>query len=133
RADLPEVVQQSVFNRMRAERQRESSLFRAEGEEQAAIIRARSDRDRTVILAEGYREAQRLRGEGEALAISIYAEALKQDPEFYAFLRRLEAYKTILKGGDTIVIPADSDFFRYLTSADLAPAGGEAGAAGGGP
>jgi len=117
RADLPEVVQQSVFNRMRAERQRESSLFRAEGEEQAAIIRARADRDKTVILAEGYQESQRLRGEGEALAIRIYAQALEQDPEFYAFLRRLQAYKTILKEGDTIVIPADSDFFRYLTSA----------------
>jgi membrane protease subunit HflC len=133
RADLPEVVQQSVFNRMRAERQRESSLFRAEGEEQAAIIRARADRDETVILAEGYRESQRLRGEGEALAISIYAQALEQDPEFYAFLRRLQAYKTTLKGGDTIVIPADSDFFRYLTSAGLGLASGEAGAAGAGP
>jgi len=129
RADLPEVVQQSVFNRMRAERQRESSLFRAEGEEQAAIIRARADRDETVILAEGYQESQSLRGEGEALAISIYAQALEQDPEFYAFTRRLEAYKTTLKEGDTIVIPADSDFFRYLTSAGLASASGEEGAA----
>ena len=117
RADLPEVVQQSVFNRMRAERQRESSLFRAEGEEQAAIIRAKADRDRTVILAEAYRESQRLRGEGEALAIRIYAQALEQDPEFYAFLRRLQAYETTLKEGDTIVIPADSDFFRYLINA----------------
>jgi membrane protease subunit HflC len=123
RADLPEVVQQSVFNRMRAERQRESSLFRAEGEEQAAIIRAKADRDRTVILAEGYQESQRLRGEGEALAIRIYAQALEQDPEFYAFLRRLQAYKTTLKEGDTIVIPADSDFFRYLINAEPVTAG----------
>ncbi len=82
---------------MQAERQRESSLFRAEGEEQAAILRARADRERTVILAEGYAEAQSLRGEGEALAIKIYAVALEQDPEFYAFTRRLEAYKITLK------------------------------------
>jgi len=122
RADLPEEVEQSVFDRMRAERQRESSLFRAEGEEQANIIRAKADRDRTVILAEGEREAQRTRGEGEAEAIRIFAEALSQDPEFFAFSRRLEAYSTILKEGDTVIIPADSDFFRFLINSDLEPA-----------
>ena len=125
RADLPAEVEESVYLRMQAERQRKSSLFRAEGEEQAAILRAQADRERTVILAEGYAEAQRLRGEGEALAIKIYAEALEQDPEFYAFIRRLEAYKTTLKEGDSIVIPVDSDFFRYLTSGALVPAFGE--------
>jgi membrane protease subunit HflC len=97
RADLPVEVEQSVYLRMQAERQRESSLFRAEGEEQAAILRAQADRERTVILA-------------------IYAGALEQDPEFYAFTRRLDAYKITLKDGDSIVIPVDSDFFRYLTS-----------------
>ncbi len=114
RADLPEEVQQSIFNRMRAERQRESSLFRAEGEEQANIIRSRADRDSTVILAEGYQESQILRGEGEAEAIRIYAEALGQDMEFYAFSRRLDAYAQILKAGDSLVIPANADFFHYL-------------------
>ena len=125
RADLPVEVEQSVYRRMQAERQRESSLFRAEGEEQAAILRAQADRERTVILAEGYAEAQRLRGEGEALAIKIYAVALEQDPEFYAFIRRLEAYEITLKSGDSIIIPADSDFFRYLTSGALVPDFGE--------
>lgn len=114
RADLPEEVEQSVFSRMRAERQRESSLFRAEGEEQANIIRSRADRDSTVILAEGYQESQILRGEGEAEAIRIYAEALGQDMEFYAFSRRLDAYAQILKAGDSLVIPANADFFTYL-------------------
>jgi membrane protease subunit HflC len=114
RADLPEEVEQSVFNRMRAERQRESSLFRAEGEEQANIIRAQADREATVTRAEGEREAQRLRGEGEAEAIAIYAEALSQDPEFFAFTRRLEAYAVVLNEGDTVIIPADSEFFRFL-------------------
>ncbi len=115
RADLPEEVEQSVFDRMRAERQRESSLFRAEGEEQANIIRAQADRESTVILAEGYGEAQTIRGEGEAEAIRILAEALSQDLEFYSFSRRLEAYAEILNNGDKVVIPADSEFFRYLT------------------
>lgn len=123
RADLPEEVEQSVFDRMRAERQRESSLFRAEGEEQADIIRAQAERNSTVIRAEGYEQAQKLRGEGEAQAIRIYAEALSQDPEFYAFSRRLEAYGKTLKAGDKLVIPADSEFFRYLISAE--PASGE--------
>ncbi len=130
RADLPVEVEESVYQRMQAERQRESSLFRAEGEEQAVILRAQADRERTVVLAEGYAEAQRLRGEGEALAIKIYAAALEQDPEFYAFIRRLEAYKITLKDGDSIVIPVDSDFFRYLTSGALVPAFGEQEAAG---
>ncbi len=121
RADLPEEVEQSVFDRMRAERQRESSLFRAEGEEQADIIRAQADRDRTVILAEGEQEAQRIRGEGEAEAIRIYAEALSQDPEFYAFSRRLEAYANVLKQGDRMVVPVDSEFFRFLISNELEP------------
>ena len=114
RADLPEEVEQSVFDRMRAERQRESSLFRAQGEEQANIIRAQADREATVTRAEGEREAQRLRGEGEAEAIGIYAEALSQDPEFFAFTRRLEAYAVVLNRGDTVIIPADSEFFRFL-------------------
>jgi membrane protease subunit HflC len=122
RADLPEEVEQSVYNRMRAERQRESSLFRAQGEEQANIIRAKADREATVTRAEGEREAQQLRGEGEAEAIRIYAEALSQDPEFYSFSRRLEAYAGILKQGDTVIIPADSEFFRFLINNGLQPA-----------
>lgn len=119
RADLPEEVEQSVFNRMRAERQRESSLFRAEGEEQANIIRARADRDSTVILAEGYQQSQALRGEGEAEAIAVYAAALGQDLEFYAFSRRLDSYVKILKAGDSLVLPAGTEFFRYLQTSSI--------------
>ena len=119
RTDLPEEVEQSVFNLMIAERKRESSLFRAEGNEQANIIRAQADRDSTVIRAEGYEEAQRIRGGGEAEAIRIYAEALGQDPEFYAFSRRIQAYGTMLKDGDKVVVPANSDFFRFLINNGL--------------
>jgi modulator of FtsH protease HflC len=114
RADLPKEVEQSVFDRMRAERQRESSLTRAEGEELGNIIRAQADRNSAVIVAEGEQQAQRLRGEGEAEAIGIYADALAQDPEFYAFTRRLQAYDTILKRGDRMIIPSDTEFFRFL-------------------
>lgn len=129
RADLPQEVEQSVFERMRAERQRESSLIRAEGEEQGNIIRAQADRSSAVTIAEGEQQAQQLRGEGEAEAIRIYAETLSQDPEFYAFTRRLESYETILKPGDRLVIPVDTDFFRYLfieSPLDMAGDGSEA-------
>jgi membrane protease subunit HflC len=119
RADLPEEVEQSVFDRMRAERQRESSLFRAEGAEQANIIRAQANRDSTVIQAEGYEEAQRIRGEGEAEAIKILADALSQDLEFFSFSRSLEAYAEILNNGDTVVVPADSKFFRFLIDPNM--------------
>ncbi|HMN28437.1 MAG TPA: protease modulator HflC, partial [Caldilineaceae bacterium] len=118
-ADLPEEVEQSVYNRMRAERQRDSALFRAEGEEQANIIRAQADRASTVIMAEGYREAQALRGDGEAAAIHIYADALAQDLEFYAFSRRLESYAEVLKQGDRVVTSSNANFFRYLLSGEL--------------
>ena len=95
-----------------------------EGEEQANIIRAQANRNSTVIRAEGYGEAQSIRGEGEAEAIRILAEALSQDLEFYSFSRRLDAYGEILKNGDRVVIPADSEFFRFLIDPkvkDLSP------------
>ena len=132
RADLPSEVQQSVFERMKAERSREANRYRAEGEEQSDQIKAGADRERTVLLADAYEAEQKLRGEGEAEAIRIYAEALQQDPEFYAFQRRLEAYATILKSGDTLVLPANSDLFSYLTS-NQKPATEQAAPAASGP
>jgi modulator of FtsH protease HflC len=114
RADLPAEVQESVFERMKAERSREANRYRAEGDELSAQIRAGADRERTVLLADAYEEAQGLRGAGEAEAISIYAEALQRDPEFYAFQRRLESYATILRTGDTLVLPSNSELFSYL-------------------
>lgn len=127
RADLPAEVQESVFDRMKAERSREANRYRAEGEEQGLQITATADRERTVLLADAYEQAQKLRGEGEGEAISIYAQALQQDPEFYAFQRRLEAYGKILHAGDTLVLPSDSDLFAFLTSnRTLGPAAGSA-------
>ncbi len=120
RADLPSEVQNSVFERMKAERSREANRYRAEGEEQSAQIRAGAEREKVVILADAYEESQKLRGDGEGQAVAIYAQALQQDPEFYAFQRRLESYSKILRAGDTLVLPSDSDLFAYLTSSGRA-------------
>jgi modulator of FtsH protease HflC len=116
RADLPEQVQASVFARMQAERSRIAARYRSEGAESAAKIRADAERDRTVILARAYEESQKLRGTGEAEATTIYALAFGQDPEFYAFLRSLEAYEKLLASGSTMVLSTESDLFRYLNT-----------------
>lgn len=87
RADLPKEVQQSVFSRMQAEREREAKRYRSEGEEEANKLRAQTDKERTSVLAEAEQNAQKLRGEGDATATRIYAEAYGKDPEFYRFVR----------------------------------------------
>ena len=116
RADLPQEVQDSVFARMVAERSRIASRYRSEGAESAAKIRAEADKERTIILARAYEESQRLRGAAEASSTAIYAEAFGQDPEFYAFLRNLQAYEKMLGADSTLVLSSDSDLFRYLES-----------------
>ncbi len=122
RADLPPAVQQSVFQRMEAERKRESSRYRAEGEERGALIRAEAERERTVILADAQEKAQAIRGEGDAQAIAIYADAFNRDPEFYSFTRRLEAYQNLLGKQDMLVLDSDNDFFKYLGAHSQTPA-----------
>jgi membrane protease subunit HflC len=117
RVDLPKEVQASVFARMEAERQRIAKKYRAEGEEQARIIRAQADKEATIILADAYKESKTLRGEGDAKAITIYATAFEQDPEFYSFLRTLEAYEKFLSDETTLVLGTDSELFKYLESA----------------
>jgi len=124
RADLPPAVQQSVFKRMEAERDRESKRYRAEGEERGALIRAEAERERAVILADAQEKAQAIRGEGDAQAIAIYAEAFNRDPEFYSFTRRLEAYQKVLAEQDILVLDSDSDFFQFLTGHARKPAVG---------
>jgi modulator of FtsH protease HflC len=116
RADLPKEVQESVFARMRAERDRVAKQYRSEGEEEAAKIRADTDRDRTILLAKAYETAQTLRGEGDGEGTRIYAEAYGKDPEFYAFSRSLEAYERSLKEQSTVILSSDSPMFRYLAS-----------------
>ena len=116
RADFPQEVEQSIYARMQAERKRIADRERAEGEEQALRIRAEADRESVVIRSGAEAEAEAIRGAGEASAISILADALEQDPEFYAFRRSLAAYKKFLTQNTTVVLPADSDLFQFLQS-----------------
>ena len=114
RADFPESVTPSIYTRMRAERNRIATRFRAEGEEEDLKIRAVANRNREVILATAEQESNEIRGQGEAEAISILAEALNQDPDFFAFRRSLEAYRVFLSDQDKIILSADEDLFKFL-------------------
>lgn len=117
RIELSDEVSESVYMRMRQERQRIAAQLRAEGEEQSERIRADADRQRTVLLAEAYRDAERIRGEGDARASEIYARAYGADENFYAFYRSMLAYKASIGGSqDVLVLQPDSDFFRFLQS-----------------
>ncbi len=117
RADLPEETSQSIFARMRSERERDAAEARAQGQEQSQQIRSRADRERTVILAESQRDAQKARGEGDKQALKIISDATAQDSEFYAFYRSLEAYRNALRTEDTtLVLSPNGDFFRYFGS-----------------
>ena len=119
RADFPEAVTQSIFTRMRAERNRIAARFRAQGEEEDRKIRADTDRERDVILAGAEEESNQIRGEGEAEAISILADALNRDKELFAFLRSLEAYQRIIRQQDTIVLSSDAPLFNYLAGPEV--------------
>lgn len=120
--DLPPEVSESVYNRMRAERERVARDLRAKGSEAAERIRADADRQRTVILADAYKEAEETRGQGDGRAAEIYASAYTADPEFYAFYRSLNAYRTSLGAGDsTLVLAPDSDFFKFFGNMHGAP------------
>ena len=114
RADFPDTVTPSIFTRMRAERNRIATKFRAEGDEQDLQIRAGANKTRDIILADADRTANQVRGEGEAAAIRILADALEQDPEFFAFRRSLEAYQVFLNQQTTVILSADADLFRFL-------------------
>lgn len=122
RIDLPAEVSEPVFNRMRAEREREAKEHLAIGREQAEITRAEADREVTVIEANAYRDAEKIRGEGDAQAASIYANAYDRDPDFYAFVRSLNAYRQTFAGReDMILLAPDSDFFRFFNETQGAP------------
>ena len=116
RISLPSQVRESVFQRMRKERAKMATRYRAEGEGEAIKIRAEADRDRTVTLAKAYAEAEKLRGEGEAKATEIYTQAHQKDPKFYELLRTLEAYKKFLDDKTTILLSADSELLKFLTT-----------------
>lgn len=114
RADLPPENAKAIYGRMQAERDRIAKQYRSEGQEEATKIRAETDREKVILLAEAYKEEQKIKGEGEAAAIKIYADAVQSDPEFYAFVRSLDAYKKSLRDKTTVILSPDSEFLRYL-------------------
>jgi membrane protease subunit HflC len=115
RADLPDANSKSVFDRMRAERQQESSEFRAQGAAEANRIKSTADRDVTVIKANATKQGEQLRGEGDADRNRIFADAFGQDADFFAFYRSMQAYEAGLKSdGTRLIISPDSEFFKYF-------------------
>ena len=115
RVDLPEQNSLAVYKRMQTERQREAAEFRAEGQQKATVIRAKADRDVTVLVADANSQSQSVRGQGDAQASQIFAEAYSQDPGFFAFYRSMQAYQNSMQQNNTrLVLRPDSDFFRFF-------------------
>ena len=119
RTDLTAEVQSNVFDRMRTEREREANLLRAEGQEISQKIKATADREKIEIIAEAEKQSNILKGEGEAARNTILNDAFAQDPEFFEFIRSMEAYTDTFKDGSTtMVISPDSDFFEYFENSE---------------
>jgi len=115
RVDYVDQINNSVYDRMKAERLRVANELRSTGSAESEKIRADADRQRTVLLAEAYRESEEMRGAGDAEASQIYAKAFGQNPEFYKFYRSLEAYRASFKGkSDFVVVDPSSDFLSIL-------------------
>jgi len=116
---IPEILTDSAYPRMIAERKRAANQSRSEGAAEAEKIKADADRQREVLLAEAYRDAQRIKGEGDAKAAAIYARAFSANPEFYSFYRSLDAYRQSFKSrSDTVVVDPSSEFFRYMKNSN---------------
>lgn len=115
--NLPIEISNSIFDRMRAERAAAAREYRSEGKEQGEIIKANIDARVEVMLADAQRNARQLKGEGDAQAAQIYAQTYNKNPEFYSFLRSMDAYRSSFNSKqDVLVVEPDSDFFRYLNS-----------------
>ncbi len=118
RLNLPEQNKQSVYARMRAERERIAMQYRAEGEAQALVIRANADREKEDILSAAYKNAETIRGEGDAEATRIYGQAYSKNPRFYKLVRTLESYKKVLDDKTTIILNSDSALLKILTQGE---------------
>jgi membrane protease subunit HflC len=114
RTDFPHEIAESIYARMRAERERIAKRYRSEGAEEKLKIEAQTDKEKTVILAEAKKTSEVVRGEGDAESIKIYANALGRDPEFYAFLRSLDVYREALNEESYLILTSDSPLFKYL-------------------
>jgi len=119
RIELSQEVRNSVYSRMETERKGLANKYRSEGAEEAEKLQAFADKERTIILANAYRDSEKIRGEGDAISASNYAEAYSEDVEFYSFYRSLESYKkSFNKQGDILVLNPDSEFFRHFNPTD---------------
>jgi membrane protease subunit HflC len=119
RIELSQEVRNSVYSRMETERKGLANKYRSEGAEEAEKIQAFADKERTIILADAYRDSEKIRGEGDAISASNYAEAYNKDVDFYSFYRSLESYKKSFSDqGDILVLNPDSEFFRYFNPAN---------------
>jgi len=116
RTDLPPEIANSIFNRMKTERERIAKEYRSEGREEATKIRAETDKEKTILIADAYKKEQETRGEGDAISTKIYAEAYQRDPKFYSFMRSMEAYKNSLKTDTTLLMSKESDFLEFLNN-----------------
>lgn len=114
RTELPRAAEPAAYQQMREQRRALAREYRVEGERDARIIRAEAERDARKVVAAATSEAEITRGEGDAESAAIYAEAYNLDPDFYAFVRSLEAYRRSLGDGTTMVLPPDHEFFRFL-------------------
>jgi len=119
RIELSQEVRNSVYSRMETERKGLANKYRANGAEEAEKLQALADKERTIILANAYRDSEKIRGEGDAISASNYAEAYSQDVDFYSFYRSLESYKkSFNEQGDILVLNPDSEFFRHFNPTD---------------
>lgn len=117
--NLPPEVSNSIYQRMRAEREAVAKLHRSQGRKEAETIRAHADREVVVKIAEAERQARTLRGEGDAEATRIYANAYNQNPKLFEFLRSMDAYKNSMSSGkDVLVLKPDSEFFKFFNDAN---------------
>ncbi|MBN2534543.1 MAG: protease modulator HflC [Spirochaetales bacterium] len=114
RLEYPSIVAESVYNRMRAEREKEAKRYRAEGKEEASRIEAETDREVAEILAEAYKQSEIIKGEGDRKALKTYAEAYSHDPDFFEFLKSLDTCSEVLKNKSTLILSTDSELLKYL-------------------
>lgn len=113
--NFPEANKQSVYDRMKAEREQMAQKYRSEGSEEASKIRSDANKEQQIILSEANKQAQQVKGEGDAQAIRIYGEAFQKDPEFYKFIRTLETYEKTIDENTTLILPSTAEILKYLS------------------
>lgn len=117
--NYPDSNKQSVYDRMKTEREQMAKKYRSEGSEEAAKIRADAEKEQTVILSEAYKQAQEIKGQGDAEAIKIYGEAFQKDPKFYEFIRTLETYEKTIDENTTLILPSTAEILKYLSGSNV--------------